>query len=216
MTTTSIVIADDHPIVLAAIREIVEQDPRLKLVGTANSSTELVEVVASLRPDIVVTDYNMPGDDEIGDGIRMISYLLRRFPDSKVLVVTMVTNPAIIAALFKEGVHAVALKTGDRGEIREALSALLASRIYRPALLRDMGDDPQTGQNAGDRNKNLSPRELEVLRLYVQGQSVGDIAKYLNRSHKTVSTQKSSAMRKLGAHTDQELIEYCLSTNLFG
>lgn len=207
-SSATIVIADDHPIVLAAIRDIVEEDSRLRLLATARNSAELVAAVSSHQPDIVITDYSMPGDDAIGDGMRLVSYLLRHFPATKVLVLTMMTNPIILSSLLKTGVHAVALKSGDLSEIRDALSALLDNRQYRPKQFRGSPGVAEAG--------SLSPREVEVLRLYLNGQSVGEIAKYLNRSHKTVSSQKTAAMRKLGVRTEQELIEYCVNGNVFG
>jgi two-component system capsular synthesis response regulator RcsB len=210
---TRIVIADDHPIVLAGIREVIDRDSRFELVGQAQSPESLVELLHAHAPDIVITDYNMPGDDALGDGIKLISYLQRNFPDSKVLMLTMVSNPSIIAAMYRAGASGVVRKSGDLKELSVALGALLAQRIYRsPELPRDealpeAGDTPAAAQ--------LSPREFEVIRLFASGLSVGDIAKRLNRSSKTVSTQKISAMRKLGTKTDQDLITFCVESELF-
>jgi two-component system, NarL family, captular synthesis response regulator RcsB len=210
---TKIVIADDHPIVLAGIRDVIERDPRLQVVGQAQNPTALVELMQTLGPDIVISDYNMPGDDTLGDGIRLISYLDRNFPATRILILTMVSNPSIIAEMYRAGASGVVRKSGDLKELNVALASLLAQRIYRSPDLPREDALPATGDASSA--SLLSPREFEVIRLFANGQSVGDIAKGLNRSSKTVSTQKVSAMRKLGAKTDQELITFCLASDLF-
>ncbi|MGX9191303.1 response regulator [Stenotrophomonas sp. Ker107b] len=210
---TKIVIADDHPIVLAGIRDVIERDPRLQVVGQAQNPTALVELMQTLGPDIVITDYNMPGDDTLGDGIKLISYLDRNFPDTRILILTMVSNPSIIAEMYRAGASGVVRKSGDLKELNVALASLLAQRIYRSPDLPREDALPATGDASSA--SLLSPREFEVIRLFANGQSVGDIARRLNRSSKTVSTQKVSAMRKLGAKTDQELITFCLASDLF-
>jgi two-component system capsular synthesis response regulator RcsB len=210
---TTIVIADDHPIVLAGISDVIDRDPRFEVIGQANGPQELVAQLQARPADIIITDYNMPGDDTLGDGNKLISFLQRSFPDSKVLVLTMVSNPSIIAAMYRAGARGVVRKTGDLGELSTALNALLAHRIYRsPALPREEAV-PRAG--AEPAAALLSPREYEVIRLFACGQTVGDIAKRLNRSSKTISTQKVSAMRKLGTKTDHDLITFCLESDLF-
>lgn len=208
-----IVIADDHPIVLAGIRDLIDRDPRFQVVGQAQTPAALVELLQQLTPDIVISDYNMPGNDSLGDGIKLISYLQRNFPDSKILILTMVSNPSIVAEMYRAGASGVVRKSGDLKELDIALSTLLAQRVYRSPDLPREEALPGTGDASSA--TLLSPREFEVVRLFASGQSVGDIARRLNRSSKTVSTQKINAMRKLGAKTDQDLVTYCLESELF-
>ncbi len=210
---TTIVIADDHPIILAGIRDVIDRDPRFTVVGEADGPETLIALVQAHTPDIVITDYNMPGDATFGDGARLIAYLRRTFPAVSVLVLTMVSNPSIIAAMYRAGARGVVRKTGDLDELGMALNAVLAKRVYRsPALPREQA---LPGGVPAPAVALLSPREFEVIRLFATGQSVGDIAKRLNRSTKTVSTQKVNAMRKLGARTDHDLITFCLESDLF-
>lgn len=210
---TTIVIADDHPIILAGIRDVIDRDPRFEVVGEAAGPETLVALLHAHVPNIVITDYNMPGDPTYGDGVRLIKYLRRTFPKVSVLVLTMVSNPSIIAAMYRAGARGVVRKTGELDELSMALGALLARRIYRsPALALEQA---VAGEGPAPTMALLSPREFEVIRLFATGQSVGDIAKRLNRSSKTVSTQKINAMRKLGARTDHDLITFCLESDLF-
>ncbi|WNH54216.1 response regulator transcription factor [Stenotrophomonas oahuensis] len=210
---TPIVIADDHPIVLAGIRDVIDRDPGLTVVGQAQNPASLVVLARTLSPAIIITDYNMPGDESLGDGIKLISYLRRHFPDTQVLVLTMLSNPSIIVEMYRAGAAGVVRKSGDLKELIVAVQAVQAKRVYRsPELpveqpLPDVGEAPSASA--------LSPREFEVIRLFAQGLTVNDIAKQLSRSSKTVSTQKINAMRKLGTKSDQDLISYCLESDLF-
>ena len=209
---SKIVIADDHPIVLAGIRELIASDPRFEIVGQAHTPAELVALVHEHVPQIVVTDYNMPGEAALGDGIRLISHLRRHFPGSRLLILTMISNPSIIDAMYRAGASGVVRKSGDLKELSVALSTLLTQRTLGDGKGRTVAAHPCRASVLS----RLSPREVEVIRLFISGQSVGDIARHLNRSAKTVSSQKISAMHKLGTHTDQELISFCLESQLLG
>lgn len=211
--TTRILIADDHPIVLAGIRDVLAGELDLEVVGEAADPATLIELMTRTRPQAVITDYSMPGGDHFGDGIKLISFLRRSFPETRLLVLTMVSNPSLVAAMYAAGLRRHGAQepwTGQpgtgpaRGAGRPGLPA--------PGLLPVDAGEPADAEAVRAR---LSPRELEVIRLFTGGMSVGEIARQLQRSAKTVSTQKISAMRKLGVDSDQALIEYCLQASLF-
>ncbi|MGH8053209.1 MAG: response regulator [Stenotrophomonas sp.] len=206
-----IIIADDHPIVLAGVRDVIANDSRFDIIGQALSPTALVEMMFALTPELVICDYNMPGDGPLGDGIKLISYLRRHFPNCKVLVLTMISTPSMVAAMYRAGANGVVRKSGDLMELRVALSTLLLRRVYR----RQQSPEERRQTPESIREMALSPREFEVIRLFISGKSVSEIARRLNRSSKTVSTQKINAMRKLGTQSDQDLITLCLESDLF-
>lgn len=206
-----IIIADDHPIVLAGVRDVIADEAGLDIIGQALSPSTLVEMMQALTPDLVICDYNMPGNGPLGDGIKLISYLRRHFPSCKVLVLTMISTPSMVEAMYRAGANGVVRKSGDLLELRVALSALRSRRVYRP---RQSPEEQLQALKKTD-TAALSPRELEVMRLFINGKSVSDIARQLNRSSKTVSTQKINAMRKLGTQSDQDLIALCLESDLF-
>ncbi|RZZ82331.1 response regulator transcription factor [Pseudoxanthomonas winnipegensis] len=211
--TTRILIADDHPIVLAGIRDVLAGELDLEVVGEAADPATLIELMKQTRPQALISDYSMPGDPRFGDGIKLISFLRRSFPETRLLVLTMVSNPSLVSAMYAAGAGGVVLKSHGLGSLVQALRVVLANRVYRP-----LGASPETaGEPAGvdAALTRLSPRELEVIRLFTGGMSVSDIARQLQRSAKTVSTQKISAMRKLGVDSDQALIAYCLQASLF-
>jgi len=214
METFNVVIADDHPIVLLGVRELVERDRRFSVVGEAVCSDGLIELLKSQPVDLLITDFNMPGDSPYGDGLKLVEYVTRHFPAVRVLVLTMISNPLILTRLQELGVLAVIQKSQLHIEIEVALKAIAKGKRVRghqptPTSVLDDGAD------LDERFSRLSPKEHEILRLFVQGQGVNEIARGLNRSAKTISTQKISAMRKLDVSSDQELLAYCIERNLF-
>ena len=214
MEILNVVIADDHPIVLVGVRELIERNERFRVVGEAVCSSALISLLESTRVDLVITDFNMPGDSPYGDGLKLVEYLTRHFPDVRVLVLTMISNPLILTRLQELGVLAVIQKHQLHDEIQAALKA-----IARGNPIRNSGPAPtsviESSADLNERFTRLSPKEHEILRLFVSGQSVNEIARNLNRSAKTISTQKVAAMRKLEVSSDRDLLAYCIERNLF-
>ncbi|MHA7112621.1 response regulator [Pseudomonas promysalinigenes] len=214
MPDLNVVIADDHPIVLLGVREVVQRDGRYTIVGEAVSSSELIEQLRKHQPSLLITDFNMPGDATYGDGLKLIEYVLRNFPQTQILVLTMVSNSLILTRLQELGVAGVIQKNQLHQEIEKALTALSKQRRYVGPASEPRWVTGEQGQ-VEERFQSLSPREMEVLRLFVTGMTVSDIARQLCRSNKTVSAQKVSAMRKLDVDTDQALLTYCIEARQF-
>lgn len=213
MEKLKVVIADDHPIVLVGVRELVERNMRFNVVGEALGSTELVNLLEQQTVDVVITDFNMPADSPYGDGLKLVEYLTRHFPAVRILVLTMISNPLILTRLQELGVVAVIQKNQLHAEIQVTLKAIAnGTPVQRSGL-------PPTSVvesvDLDERFTQLSPKEHEILRLFVSGQSVNEIARGLNRSAKTISTQKVAAMRKLDVTSDHALLTYCIERKLF-
>ncbi|WP_313296379.1 response regulator [Diaphorobacter sp.] len=213
MNSSRVVIADDHPTVLFALNNLIGQEEGLHIAANFKSSTELIRYLRDDHDnhvDIIITDFTMPDDSLYGDGVRYVRYLMRNFPGRRIVVFSECINPSLIFSLYDYGVAAVVLKHHELNEMSVALQCIRAGEVYYPP-----------GVNRDDLrmfNKNvhsISPRELEVLRQFARGAPLKKIAADLNRSIKTVSTQKRSVMRKLDIATDQLLMEFCLNANLF-
>ncbi|ABR82701.2 MULTISPECIES: response regulator [Pseudomonas aeruginosa group] len=215
MSKLKIVLADDHPIVRMGVCDMLERDPRFEVVGEASNPSELVSLYRQADPHIAITDYSMPGDERYGDGLKLIDYLLRNFPRTRVLIFTMVSNRLILDSLYDHGVAGVVLKSGELDELLLALDVVLQNRIYRGAHMIDPANVLTSRDEVENRFARLSMKEFEVLRHFVSGNNVCDIARLLKRSVKTVSTQKISAMRKLEVNSDQALMTFCVRANLF-
>ncbi|AJX34741.1 response regulator transcription factor [Burkholderia oklahomensis] len=209
-----LIVADDHPALIAGIEHALSGSSAIRVAGTASNSTELVDLLACEPCDILITDYAMPGGSH-GDGLGLISFLRRHYPDLKIIVFTAIDNPALIASMARLGVRAVVNKMDHIDNLIASVQAVYAGATYIPAdvdafVSSRMADDGQ----ALSIERQLSARELEIVRLYVSGLSVNEIAAYLHRSKQAVSTQKMNAMRKLGIERDASLFRFAYETGL--
>ncbi|KAF3998293.1 response regulator transcription factor [Glaciimonas immobilis] len=199
----NLVIADDHPVVLLGIQSILQDHPKVNLIGTALNSTELFALLNSARVDMVLTDYAMPGG-AYGDGLEMLDRLKSRFPDVALIVLTVLTNPALLSKIVQLGVHGLLNKGSDLNEIPLAISRVADGYKYLSNSLTAMLAIQSTRPDV-DKIALLSKKELEVLRLYLGGMSVQAIADHFRRSGKTISNQKRMGMQKLACANDAEL-----------
>ena len=210
-----IMIADDHALVRMGIGSLVTGMRDASLCGEADSSTTLMPLLERQLPDILVTDLMMPGGDH-GDGVAMVAGLRRRYPALKIIVLTMLVNPAVLRLVLDTGVHGLLLKCIARRQLALALRVVAAGgtfvdRSVRSAVCAASGDGAPWWQSGLDR---LSRREREVLLLCLRGLSVTEIAGLRNRSIKTISQQKVTAFHKLGLGSDRALFEFAEQSGL--
>jgi len=213
MTTTPIrvALADDHPVIRMGIEAAISEKPTLQLIGAASDSTGLVELLQAQPCDVLVTDYAMPGGRH-GDGMELLAFLRQQFPALRVVVMTGLDQPAMIQALHGAGIDHILSKADDISHVPAAIAAAAVQRRYLSpsiaALLPSRG-----AQRAPAR---LSPREQEVLSLFVAGLTINEIAERLGRRKQTISTQKISGMAKLAIERDADLFKYASELGLTG
>jgi two-component system, NarL family, captular synthesis response regulator RcsB len=203
----NLILADDHPAIIAGLKFELSRVHTFNIVGTAHDSTTLVNLLSKVPCDILITDFAMPGG-QYGDGITMLSFLKRRYPSLKIIVFTTIDNFAIAAELRKIGIDSTLNKSKDPGYLISAIHVVHAGATYYSPTLQDgpgLGGPTHTLNEGSPR---LSSREAEVVRLYLSGITVNEIAAQLNRTKQTVSAQKRSAMRKLGVARDAELFRF--------
>lgn len=209
-----IALADDHPLLLSGLIYELEKQPGVIIVGTAQNSTELVDLLNHHPVDIVISDYAMPGGNH-GDGVALFGFLKRRFPKTQIIAITMMSNPGIIRSLVLQGADCVLSKSDSLTYVAGALYATLSGKRFFSPSIDAIVKMHCIGENAiSSPVKNLTIRELEVVRLFVSGLTVSEIAERLHRSKQTVSTQKMSAMRRLGIRRDADLIKYGMESEL--
>ena len=172
--------------------------------------TTLINTLPKLDANVLVTDFSMP-DHQYGDGIAFIKYIKRYYPHFSVIIFTMNTNPAILSTILDMNIDGLVLKQGAQTDLPETLLALQKGRKFIPESVTRLLKIISTN---GYANKRLSPKESEVLRLFSEGFQVTTIAKKLNRSIKTISSQKKSAMLKLGVCNDTALLNYLSSIGI--
>lgn len=212
MAPIRVVIADDHQVVQVGVRTALDRlSPQISIVGTAGSGKDLLALLAGRPCDVAVVDYAMPvADNEDYDGLRLLQVLRKRFPDLHLVMFSMIENPLVLHAAMEAGVRGLVSKASPMDELGAAVLAVAGHRSYVCRALRK-----KLFAEAGTLSMEvLSPCEAEVVRLFAQGLSVGEIAAHLNRSVKTVSHQKAEAMRKLGVSNPTQLYAYALEHGL--
>jgi two-component system capsular synthesis response regulator RcsB len=201
-----VILADDHPVVLKGISLALTKDGLADVVGEAQSPDELLAALAAQPCDALITDFSMPEPGR--DGLALLTEVRRLYPALPIMVITTLANPALYREILSTGVRGLIGKSGDTREIPEALARIVSNHVYLGASVREMIVTPQ-GEPVGKGTlADLSPRELEILRLFAAGNSVTDIARTTGRGLSTVSQQKTNAMRKLRLDTDAEIFEY--------
>lgn len=208
-----ILLADDHPALMLGLRSVALTNDTLSLIGTASDSTEVMNLLEQHDCDVLVTDYVMPGGQH-GDGISMITLLQRRFPNLQFVVLSMLDNPAILKTLLDAHIGCILSKADDPSHIVPAIHAAYAHGSYYSPSVRQILESTAFSEHSHQGASSLSQRESEVIRLFVAGLSINEIADRLHRSKQTISTQKNSAMRKLGLTRDADLYRYAMSTGL--
>ncbi|TWC71705.1 LuxR family two component transcriptional regulator [Herbaspirillum sp. SJZ099] len=206
-----LVVADDHPAVLVGTQHILGTAGTITVLGAARNSTELIALLDSQACDVLVTDYAMPGG-EYGDGIALFDFLGRRYPSLKLIVMTMMDNPAVLRTLLAHGVRCILSKSDDPSHLIPAVHVAFSDGTYFSPSIAEMMRHP--GEKEPLARPGLTARELDIVRLYVSGLTVNEIAERLHRSKQTVSSQKSSAMKKLGIERDADLFKYAIETGL--
>ncbi|CAM3306975.1 response regulator [Cupriavidus taiwanensis] len=213
-----ILLADDHPLVSAAVADRLHTQTGWEVCGSVTSATALLNSIDSLRPDVVITDYHMPAHGERNcDGLRLLASLRRRHPSMAVIVLTMITNPLVLRSILDTQVHGLVLKDAPLTELVTVVYRIQRGFHYigKSAMEVLSQADPGRLVGAGPAGaERLSRREMEVLRLYLTGRSVSEIAIQLCRSVKTISRQKNCAMQKLGVTNDRELFEFAALNGL--
>jgi len=201
-----IILADDHPLILTGIRSLIEQiSPHCEVVAEAYLVSDLLILLQQHRCDLLITDFSMPGDIR-NDGLVMIQQLRRDYPNLPILVLTQLQNSAILQSLIQTGVKGLILKKSVVNELADAIRQILNGHHYIAPSVQSLLAD--AGISHKDSVNPLTPKESEVVRLLANGMSVTQVAEYLHRSVKTISTQKKSAMLRLGLLNDSALFQY--------
>lgn len=154
----------------------------------------------------------MPNDDNV-DGMAMIKQLRRKYPNLPIIVLTQVHNLGVLQALLQIGIQGLLLKKSVIAELEKTVKKVLLGSVYIGETVHELLNEQGINQYAIP--VELSLKEIEVVRLLANGMSVTQVASYLNRSVKTISTQKTNAMQKLGLKSDSELFHYAQQQGLF-
>lgn len=204
-----VIVADDHPSSALGMSQALSGSSTIKLLGTVANSTDLVAMLDEQQSDVLVVDYVMPGG-KFGDGLALLSFLQRRFPALHLVTITMLDNPSVLRAIQKQGVSCILSKSDAISHLVGAVHAAFVGANYLSPFIKQLLENSEIAPST----RPLTNREIEVVRLYCAGYTVGEIATQLHRSKQTISSQKSSAMKKLGIIRDVDLIRYASEGHL--
>ncbi|MBT2375173.1 response regulator transcription factor [Pseudomonas fluorescens] len=196
--TCNLLLVDDHALIRAGVRALILDIPGYAVIGEANDGDQVLAQFDALQPDIVLLDLSMKHTG----GLDALQQLKRAYPKSKVLILSMHTDPDLIMRALESGAHGYLLKDTTANELEHALLALrnnerylspaIAHTVINQALIRNHGLTSPARQS-----HNLTARQLEILRLIVRGKSTREIANGLGLSIKTVEAHRSQIMKRL-------------------
>ncbi|WP_026035356.1 response regulator transcription factor [Cupriavidus sp. BIS7] len=210
--TIRVALADDHPLVVSALRECLQRTPGFQVTCECTNGSELISALAQNPVDVAVTDFSMGHGDTSLDGFNLLRRLSRRYPETRIVIVSAQNNPGVVSRAMKLGARAFVSKEDELDEIVRACVHVTVSNghFYSPSIRAVLDSATSTAVPATD----LTLRELEVVRLYAQGFQLNEIANKLGRSVSTISSQKTVAMRKLNVQTNTDLIRYAYENGL--
>jgi DNA-binding NarL/FixJ family response regulator len=213
MEPVRLVIADDHPLIRAGIRSLLQSIPNIEVVGEAADGVRALELVASLRPQLLLTDIKMPSMN----GLQVAETVARDFPDVRVIILSMYSDEEFVTKAIRSNAAGYLLKDSTASEFEFAIKAAIRGEVYvSPAISNRMmsrlkGLTSKAGQ--GD-SEPLTVRQREILRMVAEGASTKMIAKALSISPKTVETHRAHIMQRLDIHDVPGLVRYAMRTGL--
>ncbi len=201
-----ILIADDHGVLRAGLRALLNAEPDLEVVGEAADGHETLRLTRELDPDVVLLDLSMPGPG----GIEITRQVKRALPDTRVLILTVHEDESLLREAIRAGAAGYIIKRAVESELINAIRAVWRGDVYiHPAMTRALLQDvAPTRATDEPLVEPLTPRESEVLQLIAQGYTNRQIAETLTISVRTVETHRANLMDKLGLRSRVELVRY--------
>lgn len=213
MTPFKILLVDNHTLVRAGIRALLEQIPNVLVVGEAGDGREALKLVEQYRPHLVFMDITMP----VMNGLEATVRVVKEFPGSRVVMLSVHTDEEYVLQALRAGAAGYLLKDAGRAELEIAVAAVARGETYlSPAVSRHVVGDyvRRTGSGLEGRLETLTPRQREILQLIAEGKSTKEIASILDVSVKTVETHRAQLMERLDIHDVAGLVRYAIRTGV--
>ncbi|MEM6643327.1 MAG: response regulator transcription factor [Bacteroidota bacterium] len=206
-TAMNIYLTDDHAILLGGLIKILSVEEDLEVVGSAGTVRKTLEDLTRLRVDILITDYNLPDDD----GLALVRRVKVKYPEIKIIVLSMHDEAHLIKEILKEGVNGYILKKDSHEELVHAIRAVKNDKIY---LSSDVNAMLMRGLNSQGEQRLLTDREREILKLIAKEYTNKQMAEELFISERTVETHRKNIFRKTGTNNLVGLIKFAYANNL--
>ena len=209
-----ILIADDHTILRAGIRSLLDMVPEFEVVGEVDNGKDAIYQAGQLQPDLLLSDLSMPKTN----GTEAIQHIKSRYPEIKILVLTVHKTEEYVHAALKAGANGYVLKDDTSDELITAIKNIAAGKTYlSPSICSEvvMGYLADPGKERILTSiELLTSREREVMKLIAEGNRNKDIAQYLSISLKTVEKHRSNLMKKLDLHSASSITSYAIKNGL--
>ena len=206
---TTIVLVDDHAVVRAGVRRLLEQEPLFEVIGEAESGEKAYQIFGELKPDVMVMDLSMPG---MG-GLEAIRRILMRYEKAKILVLSMHEDLSFANQALKLGAKGYLIKNALADDLVKSIETVSDGEVFLSAeIAKKMAMQSISGDK--DPIHELSAREFEIFRLLAEGFDIDGIASTLNISSKTVSNYQTMIKQKLDISSPVELIRYAIKTGV--
>ena len=207
--TVRIVIADDHKVVRTGLRLLLDAEEDFEVVAEAGDVVSAIRCVRGYKPDVLLLDLSMPGES----GMTAIPRIAEELPATAIVVLTMESQPSFVRETLRRGARGYVLKQEADTDLVEAVRTVAGGGTYlTPVLGAQLAVEPAVG---ADRPDDLTPREVQVLRLIVLGHTNGDVAEQLSLSVRTVESHRAHIQQKLQRTTRAELVRYAIDHGLF-
>lgn len=215
MANIRVGIADDHEIVRDGIKLLLEDEPGYEIIFEAENGKEAVESCISHEIDLVIMDITMPEMD----GIEATKILKEKYPDIKILALTMLSEDQHIRKMIKAGASGYILKSSGKKELLKAINAIVNGQHYfseeaTQSILQEL-INPEISKQKDSEDVHITERELEILKLIVNEFTNQEIADKLFLSVRTVDAHRRNLLQKTGAKNTAGLVKYALNNKLF-
>ena len=207
---TRILIADDHYVVRDGLRRLLEAQPNCEVVAEAPDGKEAIIRAVETKPDIAVVDYSMP----LVNGLEVTRQIRSRLPKTEVLIFTMHDNERLIEELLRAGAKGFVLKSDAKAELLAAIESLANHRPFFTSQISEALLGSFIKKQHSERSSILTPRELQIVQLIVEGHTNKQTANLLNISLKTVETHRMAIMNKLNLSSSAALVRYAIRNKL--
>ena len=212
MKSIRILLADDHTLVRAGIRSLVQALPGIQVVAEAGDGREALSLIETHQPDVALLDIAMPGLN----GLEVAAQVADNFPYVRVMILSMHATEEYVLRALRAGAAGYLLKDADTAELELAVKAVTRGETYlSPAVSKHVTEYVRrVGEEAHSTLERLTPRQREVLQLVAEGHTTQDIAHMMNLSVKTVETHRTQLMERLDIHDIAGLVRYAVREGL--
>jgi len=205
-----VIIADDHPVLRRGIKDILEEQADIEVAAEAGSGQELLQELTQASCDVVLLDINMPGRD----GLDTLSEIRRVFPKLPVLVLSVYPEDQFGPRVLKSGAAGYMNKEAACSQLVQAVRKICAGGKYVSSNLAEKLANDLAADNNLPPHEKLSDREYQVMRMIASGKTVGEIARELCLSEKTISTHRARILEKMEMKTNAQLTYYAIHNDL--